>query len=167
MTDAAARIALVLKDPGVASSAPPSRSSWPSALAEPADLAALYAATDGLELADGTRILPRGEIARATAWLVEDKALDWFGDLLVVGERDALVLVRDLDAGGERAGGGLLEAPTDGLEELRRVALGVVEYRAARLGLPEHAPIAPERAAREAIALRDPDAIEAAVARGF
>ncbi len=135
--------------------------------AAPADLVALHTAADGLELDDGTRILARAEIPRATAWLVEEKALSWEDDLQVVGERDDLVLVLDLDARRARAGGGVLEAATDGLEAFRRVALGVVEYVEARLALPETPPIAPERAAREAVAVRDPDALEAAIARGF
>jgi tetratricopeptide (TPR) repeat protein len=133
----------------------------------PADLATLHAAADGLELDDGTRILARAEVPAATAWLVDEKALSWEDDLWVVGERDDLVLVLDLDARGARAGGGLLEAATDGLEAFRRVALGVVEYLEARLGIADGSPIAPERAAREAIALRDGDALEAAIARGF
>ena len=32
----------------------------------------------------------------------------------MIGERDDLVIVRDLDTAGARAGGGVLEAPTDG-----------------------------------------------------
>jgi hypothetical protein len=134
---------------------------------EPADLAVLFARADGLELDDGTRILARAEIPRATAWLVEEKALSWRDDLWVVGERDDLVLILDLDHERARSGGGILEAATDGLEAFRRVALSVVELLEARLGLVETLPIAPERAAREAALLRDPEKLEAALARAF
>jgi hypothetical protein len=160
------RIAAILASPRVTVRGAPGEG--PAfADAAPADLARLHLAADGLELDDGTRILARAEIPRATSWLVEEKALSWEDDLWVVGERDDLVLVLDHDARRARAGGGLLEAATDGLEAFRRVALGVVEYLEARLGLAETPPIAPERAAREAIAVRDPDALEAAIARGF
>lgn len=133
----------------------------------PADLAALHAVTDGLELADGTRILGRDEIAGATAWLVGEKSLAWGPDLWVIGERDDLVLVRDLDAAGTRAGGGLLEAPTDGLSTLKRAALDVLGYLEERLSLGLGGEPAPERAAREAVARRDPEGIARALARGF
>jgi hypothetical protein len=133
----------------------------------PEDLALLYTVADGLELDDGTRILAAAEVERATAWLVEEKSLHWEDDLRVIGERDDLVLVLDRDARGARAGGGILEAATDGLEAFRRVALGVVEYLEVRLGLEPTPPIAPERAAREAIALRAPDPLEEAIERGF
>jgi hypothetical protein len=132
---------------------------------EPPDLCALYALTDGLELADGTRILARGEIAAATAWLVGERSLPWGPDLWVIGERDDLVVVRDLDAADTRAGGGVLEAPTDGLMALRRAALDVEGYLAQRLG--EGGDLAPERAAREAALRRDAEGIARAIARGF
>jgi hypothetical protein len=132
---------------------------------EPADLAALYAVTDGIELADGTRILGRGEIAAATEWLKGERSLEWGPDLWVIGERDDLVIVRDLDAVGARAGGGVLETPTDGLSALARAALDLIGYLEARLGTArEHAP---ERAAREAVARRDAEGIARAIARGF
>lgn len=166
MTSLDERIAAILASPRVTVRGAPADGSA-SGEATPADLAKLHAAADGLELDDGTRILGRAEIPRATAWLVEEKALSWEDDLCVVGERDDLVLVLDLDARRARAGGGLLEAATDGLEAFRRVALGVVEYLEARLAIAETPPIAPERAAREAISVRDPDALEAAIARGF
>ncbi len=132
---------------------------------EPADLAALYTVTDGVDLADGTRILGRGEIAGATAWLTSERALQWSADLWVVGERDDLVIVRDLDLAGTRAGGGVLEAPTDGLSTLKRAALDVIGYLEARLGIAGER--APERAAREAAALRDAEGLARAIARGF
>jgi hypothetical protein len=135
---------------------------------EPADLAALYAVSDGIELADGTRVLPRGEIAAATAWLVGEKSLGWGPDLWVIGERDDLVIVRDLDAAGARAGGGVLETPTDGLTVLRRAALDVIGYLQDRLGVasPPYA-VSPERRAREAAARGDAQALEEAIACGF
>jgi hypothetical protein len=151
---------------GVTLKGPPSGG---AALAgEPPDLGALYAVADGLELADGTRILARGEIASATEWLVGERSLSWGPDLWVIGERDDLVLVRDLDAAGARAGGGVLEAPTDGLTTLRRAALDVLGYLEERLGHVSLPPeLAPERAAREAVACRDAAGIAQAIARGF
>lgn len=134
---------------------------------EPDDLAALWAVTDGLELGDGTRILPRGEVTGATAWLVSDRALEWGSDLWVIGERDDLVIIRDLDAEGARAGGGVIEAPTDGLSTLTRVAMDVLGYLEDRLGIARGGDAAPERAAREAMAKRDADGIAKALARGF
>jgi hypothetical protein len=134
---------------------------------EPADLLAFYAVSDGIELVDGTRILARGEIAAATAWLVTEKSLGWGPDLWVVGERDDLVIVRDLDAAGARAGGGVLEAPTDGLTALRRAALDVTGYLEDRLGIPGATEQAPEGAAREAAAKGDAEALARAIARGF
>ena len=140
-------------------------SATPAPAGEPADLAALHAVTDGLELADGTRILARDDLAGATAWLVVERSLEWGPDLLVIGERDDLVLVRDLDAAGTRAGGGLIEAPTDGLSTLKRAALDVIGYLEERLGIDGEQ--APERAAREAVARRDAGEIARALARGF
>jgi hypothetical protein len=137
----------------------------PALPGEPADLTALYATTDGIELGDGTRILARGEIAAATEWLKGERSLEWSADLWVIGERDDLVIVRDLDAAGTRAGGGVLEAPTDGLSALMRAALDVLGYLEERVGTArEHAP---ERAAREAVARRDAEGIARALAREF
>jgi hypothetical protein len=132
---------------------------------EPSDLSALYAVTDGVELADGTRILGRGEIAAATAWLVGEKSLEWGPDLWVIGEREDLVIVRDLDTAAARAGGGVLEAPTDGLSAPERAALDVIGYLEERLGAAP--PRAPERAAREAAARGDAEGIALAIAHGF
>ena len=134
---------------------------------EPPDLAALYAASDGLELADGTRILARGEIAAATGWLVAEKSLGWGPDLWVIGERDDLRDRAGFDAAGARAGGGVLEAPTDGLTALRRAALDLLGYLEDRLGMPATTEAAPERAAREAAARGDGEALARAIARGF
>jgi hypothetical protein len=122
---------------------------------------------DGLELADGTRILRRAEVLPATAWLCAEKALEWGPDLWVIGEREDLVIVRDTDALGARAGGGVLEAPTDELSRLSREALDVIGYLEDRLGLAAGGDRAPERAVREAVARRDPAAIEHALARTF
>ncbi len=154
--DLASRVAALLAHPGVeARPAPSDAGAWPHGLAEPPDVAALYAATDGLALPDGTRILPRGELARATAWLTEERSLDWARDLLVIGEREDLVIVLDLDAAGARAGGGVLEAPTDGLASFQRVARSAVGYLERRLGVAGAEPAAPEVRAREAAARRD------------
>ncbi|WP_437579454.1 hypothetical protein [Sorangium sp. So ce887] len=154
--DLASRVAALLAHPGVeARPAPPDAGAWPHGLAEPLDVAALYAATDGLALPDGTRILPLGELARATAWLTEERSLDWARDLLVIGEREDLVIVLDLDAAGARAGGGVLEAPTDGLASFQRVARSAVGYLERRLGVAGAEPAAPEVRAREAAARRD------------
>ena len=92
---------------------------WPFPHPEPADVAALYAVSDGLELEDGVRIFGRGELGDVTAWLVLDKGLSWPPDLIVAGERRDIVIVLDLDVDGVRAGGGVLEAGTDDLGQLR------------------------------------------------
>lgn len=134
---------------------------------EPADLSAIWAACDGLELADGTRLLARGEVASATAWLVSERALEWSHDLWVIGERDDLVIVRDLDLAFARAGGGVLETATDGLSTLSRVAMDVLGYFEDRLGIAASGEVAPEREARDAAARRDAGGIARAIARGF
>jgi hypothetical protein len=159
----AQRALLIAGHPAVAARSGPA--AGPPLTGEPDDLSALYAVTDGIALADGTRILARGEIAAATAWLEAEKSLEWGEDLWVAGEREDLVIVRDLDAAGTRAGGGVLEAPTDALSAPARVALDVIGYLEERLGTAaEHAP---ERAAREAVARRDAEGIDRAIARGF
>lgn len=164
-SDLASRVAALLAHGGV-EARPPSASAgaWPAEVPEPEDVAALYAATDGLELPDGTRILPRGEIARATAWLVEERSLDWEHDLLIVGEREDLVIVLDLDVEGVRAGGGVLEVPTDGLDSFQRIARSVLGYLERRLGLPGAEAASPEVRAREAAARRDLPALAEALA---
>lgn len=135
---------------------------------EPPDLVALYAVTDGLTLADGTRILGRSEIEPATTWLREDRALEtWGPDLWVIGERDDLVIVRDLDATSTRAGGGVVEAPTDGLSVLARAATDLLGYLEERLGVPVPGPRAPEREARDAVTRGDAEALARALARPF
>ena len=152
-----------LLHPGVAVRRAPSTT--PPLPAEPADLSTLYALSDGLELADATRILARGEIVDATAWLRSERSLEWSADLWVVGEREDLVVIRDLDLAGTRAGGGVLEAPTDGLSAPARVALDVLGYLEERLGTPGAS--SPERAAREAAARRDAEALASALAHPF
>ncbi len=133
----------------------------------PWDLAALHAVADGLELADRTRILGRELSVKATAWLIEEKSLDWDADLLVLGERDDVVIVHDRDRSSKRAGGGVLEAPTDGLSSFRRVALDALSYLEHRAGLEGGAAITPERAAREAGERGDAEALAQAIDRGF
>ncbi len=137
------------------------------AAGEPSDLGALYAMSDGLELSDGTRLLGRAEVPPATTWLTSEKALEWPADLWVVGERDDLVIVLDLDLAGARAGGGILEAATDELTGLRRVALTALTYLEEHAGLSPGGPPAPERAVRDAVDRRDASAIEAALTAGF
>jgi hypothetical protein len=168
--DLAARVLALVASPAAAAATrrPPSADPWPFEAPEPPDLAALYAVTDGIELADGTVILRRAELARATAWLKQEKSLDdWPEDLVVVGERDDVVIVRDLDQAGARAGGGVLEAATDGLSTFKRAALGLVGYLEARLIPGGDAERAPEVLAREAAARKDAAGIEAAIARPF
>jgi len=155
----AARVAAILASPAViVKRAPtPSAEPWPFDVPEPADLAALYAVTDGIELADGTVILRRAELAGTTAWLKQEKSLDdWAEGIFVLGERSDLVIARDLDPAGTRAGGGVLEAPTDGLSTFKRAAFGVVGYLEGRLspaGDPLHHPRWP-RAMRRRAAMR-------------
>ncbi|AUX30395.1 MULTISPECIES: hypothetical protein [Sorangium] len=163
----ASRVAALLAHPGVEARLQAAAGAWPLDLAEPPDVAALYAAADGLALPDGTRILPRGDLARATAWLTEERSLDWASDLLVVGEREDLVIVLDLDAAGARAGGGVLEVPTDGLASFQRVARSVVGYLERRLGVAGAEAASPEVRAREAAARRDLPALAEALAEAM
>src|SRR5262245_35314546 len=142
-----ARARALLSLPSVVARRPPLDASGAPA-SEPPDLAALYAVADGLELAAGTRILGRETAKEATVWLKHEKSLDWDADLTVIGERDDLVIVRDIDSGATRAGGGVLEAPTDGLSTFRRVALGVIGYLEVRCGAGSNPEQAPEIAAR-------------------
>lgn len=169
MTDPSAneRLALaVIEQGGVVEKRPPSRDAWPFDLPEPDDLRALYNASNGVTLSDGTRILPRGELAETTAWLVEDRSLEWDDDIVVIGERADMVIARDLDRDGARAGGGVLEAPHDALESFRRVARGVIGYLAARAGLVDLDP-APEIVLERAVSARDEPALTTALALSF
>ncbi|WP_437929951.1 hypothetical protein WMF37_12175 [Sorangium sp. So ce291] len=168
--DLAARVAALLARAGVEAqpaSMGEDAGAWPSGLAEPPDVAALYAAADGLALPDGTLLLPRGGVARATAWLIEERSLDWAPDLLIIGEREDLVIVLDLDVEGARAGGGVLEVPTDGLASFQRVARSVVGYLERRLGVAGAEAASPEVRAREAAARRDVPALAEALAEAM
>lgn len=174
--DLAARVEALLGCAAVAERRGPSEAPWPLgslaslgslgslAAPEPADLRALYAESDGLVLADGTTVLPRGELARTTAWLIQDRSLDWPADLVVLGEREDLVIVLDLDLEGARAGGGVLEAPTDGLASFRRFTRSLLGYLERRAGLGE-GDAAPEVLAAEAATRRDREALRAALAQ--
>jgi hypothetical protein len=145
----------------------PSAGAWPFPSPEPEDLASIYAMSDGLALPDGTTIFGRATLAETTRWLRDERALAWPEDLVVVGERDDLVIIRDLDLEGARAGGGVLEAPTDGLEGFTRVALDLLDHLERRARLPPHGERAPEIAADDAIAARDRDALARVVRRDF
>ncbi|WP_437309359.1 hypothetical protein [Sorangium sp. So ce388] len=168
--DLASRVAALLARAGVEArpaSTGGDAGAWPAGLAEPPDVAALYAAADGLALPDGTLLLPRGDVARATAWLAEERSLDWAPDLLIIGEREDLVIVLDLDVEGARAGGGVLEVPTDGLASFQRVARSVVGYLERRLGVAGAEAASPEVRAREAAARRDVPALADALAEAM
>lgn len=138
---------------------------WPIPHAEPADLAALYLACDGIELDEGTRLFGKGELRDVTDWLVLEKGLGWSDDLVIVGERRDIVIVLDLDVGGERAGGGALETGVDDLGVFERVASDVVGYLAGRAGVPDDVAPPPEIAARRAAASSDAPGLERELAR--
>lgn len=133
----------------------------------PPDLVALAAVADGLELSDGTRLLSLDEIEPATRWLIEDKSLGWDDELFVVGERDDLVIIRDVDSARKRAGGGVLEAATDDLLTFRRVAMDLVGYVETRLGLGPDPNPAPEVLCQQAIAQKDLASLNKALADSF
>lgn len=141
--------------------------SMPESFSVPADLAALALVADGLVLRDGTRVLGLDAIEPATRWLVEEKSLDWDREILVVGERDDLVILRDVDASRKRAGGGILEVATDDLHAVRRVALNLVSYLEMRLGLGPDPNPAPEELCRKAIEQKDAFALNKALAEPF
>jgi hypothetical protein len=146
---------------------PPGPGAWDLGGDPPEDLAAIWAVAGGLELDDGTRLLGPEEVAPATKWLTEEKSLGWDGDLFVIGERDDLVIVRDLDRAGKRAGGGVLEAPTDGLEAFRRVAWDVLGYLEARLGIESASRATPELVAQKAAAQKDAQTLAKVLADPF
>jgi hypothetical protein len=162
-----ARVEALLASAAVVARRPPSIERWPFAWPEPDDLAALYALSGGLELADGTVIVGREGLAATTEWLVKSRELDWPEDVIAVGERADLVIARDLDARGQRAGGGVLEVAHDALETFARPSLGLVGYLEARAGLAADADASPEAAARAAALAGDRVALEAALARPF
>jgi hypothetical protein len=138
---------------------------WAIPHAEPADLSALYLACDGVELDDKTRLFGRGELRDVTEWLVLEKGLGWSDELVVVGERLDIVVVLDLDADGQRAGGGVLETSVDDLGLFERVALDVVGYLCERAGVPDDRVAPPEIAARRAAASSDAARLEHELAR--
>jgi hypothetical protein len=163
-----ARATRVVASPRVRVKRPPSADPWPFEPPEPPDLAALYARSDGLELDDGTVLLPRGDLARTTAWLKQEKSLeDWPADLVVVGELHDGVLVLDLDRSGKRAGGGLLEAATDSLSSFKRVSMSALGYLEARIDPNARDAAPPEELAREAARRKDRGALEAALQAEF
>jgi hypothetical protein len=138
---------------------------WPFSYPEPADLTALYAVCDGLELDDGVRIFGRGELRDVTAWLMLEKGLSWPEDLIVAGERRDIVVVLDLDVDGVRAGGGLLEVGTDDLGSFERVASGLLDYLLVRAGAGEDIAPPPEIDARNAARAGDRGALQRALGR--
>ncbi len=160
MTNHITRIKTLLDSPSVIAKRSPTASSWPFQNPMPPDIAAFQACCAGLDLADGTRILGLEQSFVSTKWLREEKSLDWDDDLFIIGERDDLIILRDMDVHGVRAGGGILEAATDGLETLRRVAMDLVGYLEARTGFCDPNP-APESRARVAIAERNIEALAA------
>ena len=161
----AERVALLLAAPGVKKTNPPRPAiAWPLHFPEPADLQALYAVCDGVETDTGVRAFGRGELADVTQWLVLEKGLSWPSDLVVVGERRDVVVVLDLDVGGERAGGGVLEVGTDDLGAFERIATDVVGYLCERARVPDSMAPPPETRARRAAEARDREALEQALA---
>jgi tetratricopeptide (TPR) repeat protein len=132
----------------------------------PEDLALFYAACDGVVLADGTTLLGAASVEEATAWMKREHALTWDEDMIVLGERLDMVIVRDLDRPGKRAGGGVIEVPHDGLEHGGRVAMDLVGYLEHRAHLEELEP-PPEVLARRAFEREDRAALEEALTRGF
>lgn len=163
----AERVQQVLASTRIVERKAPRDGAWSVPHPEPADVAALHAACDGLVFDGGAVLLGRGELWDATRWLVLDKALDWPDDLVVVGERRDLVVVLDLDVRGERAGGGVLEAPSDELATFERVASDVVAWAAIQAGAGVDPAPPAEVAAQVAARAGDLDALDAALARGF
>ncbi len=166
MKNARSRIQAVVASPLVIAKRSPSDAPWPFLHAPSEDIAAFHAACDGLELADGTRILGREQCAVSSKWLRDEKALVWDDDLFIIGERDDLVIVRDMDIQGLRAGGGVLEAATDSLESLQRISLDIVGYIEIRMGLVDPYP-APERTVRLAVSERNADALTRVLSEAF
>lgn len=164
--DLVRRARALVASAAVVSRRPPSPSPWAFDFPEPDDIAVFYGECDGLILRDGTVVLERSAIPRATSWLVEERSLSWRPDLFIVGERDDLVIVRDIDGEVARAGGGVLEAATDALETFQRQALGMIGYLEARAGIAVPDP-APEVAARAAEHRADAAALAAALALPF
>jgi hypothetical protein len=162
----AERAARLLASPRVRNAVPPRPdATWPFSHSEPPDLVAFYAACDGVELDDGVRIFGHGELRDVTAWLVLEKGLSWPEDLIVAGERRDSVIALDLDVGGVRAGGGVLEVGADDLGSFERVASGVLDYLLIRSGAGEDMAPPPEVEARRAARAGDRDTLERALRR--
>ncbi len=160
------RIQAMVASSSVIAKRSPTDAPWPFLHTPPEDIAAFHATCDGLELVDGTRILGREECAVSTKWLRDDKSLVWDDDLFIIGERDDLVIVRDMDIRGVRAGGGVLEAATDGLESLKRISLDIVGYLEIRTGLVDPHP-APEQTARLAVSGRNAEVLAQVLTAAF
>lgn len=160
------RLQMIVASNSVIAKRSPVEAPWPFDFPVPDDVAAFHATCDGLDLADGTRFLGREQCAVSTKWLRDEKSLIWEDDLFIIGERDDLVIVRDVDVHGFRAGGGILEAATDGLESLKRVSRDIVGYLESRLGFVDPNP-APESAARAAVAARNADALTRILSEAF
>jgi hypothetical protein len=164
----AERATRLLASPRVKLARPPRPdAAWPIPFPEPADLAALYAICDGLELDDGVRIFGRGELADTTAWLVLEKGLSWPPDLIVMGERRDIVIVLDLDAADVRAGGGVLEVGADDLGSFERIASTAVGYLLVHAGAGDDLVPPPELEARNAARAGDRIALERALERAM
>src|SRR5579859_2215730 len=161
----AERVRRLLASPRVVERKPARHVAWPVPHPEPADLAALYAACDGLLLDDGVRLFGRGELRDVTQWLVLEKGLAWADDLVVVGERRDMVVVLDLDVAGQRAGGGVLEVGADDLGAFDRVASGVLAYLLVRSGAGVDDIAPPEPSARRAAREEDRVLLNRALAR--
>jgi hypothetical protein len=166
MKETLQRMAALVASSSVIAKRSPTTTPWPFPHDAPEDIIALHATCDGLELVDGTRILGRDECAVSTKWLRDEKSLVWEDDLFIIGERDDLVIVRDMDTQGIRAGGGVLEAATDSLESLQRVALDIVGYIELRAGLVDPYP-APERSVRLAVAERNAEDLARVLSAAF
>jgi hypothetical protein len=166
MKNVSPRLQALVASPSVIAKRSPTDAPWPFLHPAPEDIAAFHAICDGLELVDGTRILGREECAVSTKWLRDEKSLLWDDDLFIIGERDDLVIVRDLDIQGIRAGGGVLEAATDSLESLARISLDIVGYIEIRSGRVDPHP-APEQAARIAVSERNAEVLASVLSAAF
>lgn len=166
MNDFSPRLHTLLASSAIVAKRPPGETAWPLPFPAPPDITAFHSVCDGLEIEGGARILGREQVAVSTKWLRDEKSLLWEDDLFIIGERDDLVVVRDLDLEGIRAGGGILEAPTDGLESLKRVALDIVGYLELRLGLEDAHP-APERLVQMGVSQRNAAMLERALTQSF
>lgn len=166
-----ARLSALLSHPKVLLKRDKTSSDSPDSLSNlgmPPDLAAFYSLCDGLELRNGTRILPKSEIIPATEWLKQEKALvDWPSEYYLIGEQSDLIIVRDIDARGIRAGGGVLVAPTDGLSNMKRVSLHLIGFlESLILGTPE-TDAAPEKFLQQAVIERNEEQLSALLSKNF